>query len=174
MNVERIQKINNLAIDLVKQGLANDREEAIAQAEKIFKERDSGYNSLKETTQEIHQETKKEEVKENASESLSQDKIKDILEQNTKYLINRLKEFESKIATMENEISIIKTKAISQPAVSQTIVQQPTVKEAVENVESKNQQQPKKAEQPKESHPRSGNYDEDDVSIEKFFYTGNK
>ena len=83
MDVERIQKINNLAVDLVKQGLANDREEAIAQAEKIFKERDSGYSSIRETTEEIHQETKKEEVKNNAPETLSQDKIKDILEQNT-------------------------------------------------------------------------------------------
>ena len=168
MNVERIQKINNLAIDLVKQGLANDREEAIAQAEKIFKERDSGYSSLKETTQEIHQE-KKEEVKENASENLSQEKIKNILEQNTKYIISKLKEFESKMTMMENEISIIKTKAASQ-----ITAPQPTVKEAVENVQSQNNAPTQQAEKPKESHPRSGNYEEDDVSIEKFFYTGNK
>jgi predicted metal-dependent hydrolase len=165
MDVERIQKINNLAVDLVKQGLANDREEAIAQAEKIFKERDSGYSSIRETTEEIHQETKKEEVKNNAPETLSQDKIKDILEQNTKYLISRLKEFESKIATMENEISIIKTKAAYQT----------TVREVVKSPEQKSTSaEPPKQEKPKESHPRSGNYNEDDVSIEKFFYTGNK
>ena len=36
MDVERIQKINNLALDLMKQGLAPDREAAIAQDEKIF------------------------------------------------------------------------------------------------------------------------------------------
>ena len=37
MDVERIQKINNLALDLMKQGLASDKDDAIAQAERIFR-----------------------------------------------------------------------------------------------------------------------------------------
>ena len=36
MDVELIQKINNLALDLMKQGLAQDREEAVEQAEKVY------------------------------------------------------------------------------------------------------------------------------------------
>ena len=37
MDVERIQKINNLALELMKQGLAENREDAVNQAEKIFR-----------------------------------------------------------------------------------------------------------------------------------------
>ena len=37
MDVEQIQKINQLALDLLRQGLATDREDAVRQAERIFK-----------------------------------------------------------------------------------------------------------------------------------------
>ena len=37
MDIDRIKKINKLAIDLVQQGLAVDKDDAISQAEKIFK-----------------------------------------------------------------------------------------------------------------------------------------
>ena len=50
MDVERIQKVNNLALDLMKQGLAQDREEAVTKAEEIFKERDTeDYANIRQT-----------------------------------------------------------------------------------------------------------------------------
>ena len=77
MDVERIQKINNLAVDLEKQGLASSREDAIAQAERIFSsEKKEGYNAIKEATAPVQQRSE-----------ISQDSIKQILEQNTKYLL---------------------------------------------------------------------------------------
>ena len=86
MDVERIQKINNLALDLVKQGLAVDREEAIAQAENIYKGQQSQeFSSMRETLQEVKsdQEAKIEPKSVDSHEDgLSQDKIKEILENN--------------------------------------------------------------------------------------------
>ena len=48
MDVERIQKINKLALDLMKQGLASDRDDAVMQAEKIFKSNDGDNQSIRE------------------------------------------------------------------------------------------------------------------------------
>ena len=53
----------------------------------------------------------------------------------------------------------------------------PTVKEVVSQTkeESKPEQGNESSpEEKKENHPRSGNYKDEDVSIEKFFYMGNK
>ena len=78
MDVERIQKINNLALDLMKQGLASDRENAIAQAEKIYRDGDSeDYNSIKETMEEVNKgQTREEEKPQEPGQELSQDEIK--------------------------------------------------------------------------------------------------
>ena len=40
MDVERIQKINSLALNLMKQGLVSTRDEAVTEAEKLFKNKD--------------------------------------------------------------------------------------------------------------------------------------
>ena len=55
MDVERIQRINNLALDLLKQGLAVNRDDAIAQAEIVFRG-DKGteeYNELRQTINKV-------------------------------------------------------------------------------------------------------------------------
>ena len=64
MDVERIQKVNNLALDLIKQGLAVDREEAIAKAEQIFKERDTeDYANIRQTMNQEGQNLSQEDTK---------------------------------------------------------------------------------------------------------------
>jgi len=177
MDVEQIQKINNLALDLMKQGLATTREEAITQAEKTFREQDSeDYHAIKGTMQEVKAETVNE-----PEESLSQEKIKDILEQNSRFLVKKIKEFQEKIESMEQEISIMRNKLVSrQPTIKQT-VSEIKVEEAKtapppeqSTVEPVQQTQVNQAQTSSSSHPRSGNFVENDVSIEKFFYMGNK
>ena len=62
MDVERIQKVNNLALDLMKQGLAQDREEAVVKAEEIFKGRDTeDYANIRQTMEKVQPEIKVEE-----------------------------------------------------------------------------------------------------------------
>ena len=90
MDVERIQKVNNLALDLMKQGLASDRDEAIAKAEHIFKDRDTeDYAELRKTMNgDTSEEQNKEQQQITNSSDLTQDQIKEILEEKEDNLIN--------------------------------------------------------------------------------------
>ena len=105
MDVERIQKVNNLALDLMKQGLAQDREEAVEKAEEVFKERDTeDYANIRQTMEKVQPETRVEE-QQKKSDDLSPEMIKEILEKNTKFIIKTFREFQEKIVEMEREIS---------------------------------------------------------------------
>lgn len=166
MDVERIQKVNNLALDLVKQGLAPDREQAIAQAEKIYSGRNEDYDSIKDTLS-LAEVKEKIKIKESTPE-LSQDQIKNILEQNTKFLVKKITQFQEQISTMEKEMQSLKSQLAYNkiPSAGQILT-----KEAVKQSESA----VNNAAQSKgngEKHPRMGNYSEEDVSVEKFFYAG--
>ena len=91
MDVERIQKINTLAVDLMRQGLATDREDAVMQAEKIFRNRDSeDYTSLRQTMNKVDAEVKVASASAAGQpQNLSQNQISEILEKNTKFLVCR-------------------------------------------------------------------------------------
>lgn len=167
MDVERIQKVNNLALDLMRQGLAPDREEAIAQAEKIFKERDTeDYASLRERMEDSQP---KQEQQQNSEKELSQDEIKNILHKNKEFIVKTFKAMQEKIDFFEREMSFLKSKVNSIG---------PKVREVVTNeVPAQSQGSGEQQQAPVQNgngHPRSGNYVENDVSIEKFFYMGNK
>jgi len=173
MDVERIQKVNNLALDLMKQGLASDREEAVTKAEEIFKERDTeDYANIRQTMEDVRPEIRVEEQKRENPDNLSQEKVSEILEKNTKFIVTKFKEFQEKITSLEREISFMKNRMLNSA---------PTVKEVVSQVKVESRPEQKKTSQEEsspeakpENHPRSGNYKENDVSIEKFFYMGNK
>tara|TARA_Y100000310_G_C20608584_1_gene776829 strand:- start:104 stop:598 length:495 start_codon:yes stop_codon:yes gene_type:complete len=164
MDVERIQKINNLALDLMKQGLAPDREAAIAQAEKIFRADRGEFSEMRERMEEKPEPQEKQVVAD-----LSQDQIKNILQQNSIFLVKTIKEFQEKIDSLEREIKQLRTQM--------TYNKLPTVKEVISNKEE--QVVPKIGEvhvnnEPPKDHPRVGKYEEEDVSVEKFFYMGSK
>jgi|SRR3989338_7236749 len=168
MDVERVQKINSLALDLMRQGLANDREDAVTQAEQIYRSRDNseGYPTVKESARFDGSQ------QHNTTESaLPTHKIQEILEQNTKFMVSKIKEFQEKIAFLENEISTMKTKQ-QVAAVRQQVAQESAVPSQPER--PRDQQFASAKEAPSSTHPRSGNYTDQDVSIEKFFYMGHK
>lgn len=189
MDVERIQKINNLALNLMKQGLAQDREAAVAQAEKIFKDSDSeGYTSMMETLKKDRTNKPSEAKRENSyssnhqsedNDDLSKERIKEILGQNTKYIVSKLREFQERVQQLEAEIANLKTKMTYQrlPTASQFVSQKN--QQSSFQIEEPNEEPPapqvniQKTENT-QNHPRSGNFKENDVSIEKFFYMGNK
>lgn len=173
MDVERIQKINNLALNLMKQGLATDREDAINQAEKIFRNRDSDdYRGIKETMAEVKAEATPEKRTASNEEELSTEGVKEILEKNTKFIVNKLRIFQEKIIQLEKEIASMRT--------TMTYNRLPTASEIKANVDApkdvptKELKQENTSNQSEENHPRSGNFEEEDVSIEKFFYMGSK
>jgi len=172
MDVERIQKINNLALDLMRQGLASDRADAIAQAEKIFRQKDGDYTSIRERMEEIRPETKTSSSSSNTNdEDLPQEKIKEILEKNTKFLVAKIREFQEKVASMEREIAGLKTQMTFNRGSSVREVAGDSNKPRIETVDQRAVPPPQAI---PASHPRSGNYGDSDVSIEKFFYMGSK
>lgn len=168
MDIETVQKINALALNLMKQGLAQSRDEAVAQAEKMFKDcspEGDNYSSIRErmTT------TDTKEKSTVSSEDIPQEKIKEILEQNTKFLVKKITEFQEKVASLEKELQSLKNKIAyrSIPSAGEILTKEAT-KESESNPKSV------KSESVPAKHPRSGDYTDSDVSIEKFFYMGNK
>jgi hypothetical protein len=184
MDVERIQKINKLALDLMKQGLAQSRDDAIAQAEKTFPGgQTEHYHSLRETISESPQDPVASSTQD--APAMSQDMIEKILQQNTNFLVKKIQEFQEKVASLEREMGSLRNKL--------KYAELPTVKEIVSNrdspqpskqhlsTQSSEQTLEKLGEHPaatakstSESHPRTGSFGDDDVSIEKFFYMGSK
>lgn len=186
MDVENIQKINSLALNLMKQGLATDREDAVRQAERAYQDKSEGYTEIIGRMQEIKNQQPK--LKKGVAD-LSQDEIKTILDQNTKFLIKTIKGFQEKVECLEKEVSNLKTKMAYERL--------PTVKEIRDEVPSVVESQMSKSEintqgkvysqpvpqappssgnnsQQTRSHPRSGVFSQEDVSIEKMFYMGKK
>ena len=92
MDVEQIQKINNLALELMKQGLVQSRDEAVYQAESILKKKETGgYSEIRETLNKV--ETAKVPSKIDEKTELSQEKIQEIMEKNTTFLVKTIKDF---------------------------------------------------------------------------------
>ncbi len=181
MDVEQVQKINNLALDLMRQGLASDREDAIAQAEKIYSgEMNEHYTSIKTASVQSHHEPSSSKQ----DSELSQDSIRSILEQNSKFLVKQIKEFQEKIAVLEGTVSDLRKRVDSQriPSVSDLIGEYKQVKQQPAQQQQSHQIQAQQVhvqaaapvEKKQEPHPRVGNFNGADVSIEKFFYMGSK
>lgn len=172
MDIERIQRINALALSLMKKGLAQDREDAVTQAERMVRgEVVKDYASMKDTMQAVKAEAQPAvSSSENTAqeEDLHPEKIKDILQQNTQFLVKKIKEFQEKMETLEKEVTGLRTRF--------TYERLPTAKDVTRGAEESAgpSNAPNAAPSGSASHPRSGNYKEGDVSIEKFFYMGNK
>ncbi|MBI2662673.1 hypothetical protein HYX11_04405 [Candidatus Woesearchaeota archaeon] len=187
MDIEQIQKINALAVDLMKRGLANDREEAVRQAEKVYHGRDidGGYSSMRQTMEGVNSEVRRYNIENNnvpaetagVAPEISQDQLKGILEKNTTFIITKFKEFQEKIESMEKEMATLRNQMtysrVSAPAQSSSPGEVRIQSASPERTVSVPASAQGSSSAPA-SHPRSGGYNVGDVSIEKFFYAGHK
>ncbi len=179
MNVDQIQKINALALDLLRQGLASDREDAVNQAERIYEHRygDSA-TQMRQTQQAVQSESQPRPTSSTFSSSaatndpeLSPEKVKEILEKNTNFLVKTIKEFQERMQAMEKEVSSLRqgmanarVERMSQP------IPQPGEIPATQTIQRGKSEGPTAS-----NHPRTGTYKEGEVSIEKFFnYSGKR
>ena len=200
MNVEVVQRINKLAVELQKQGLATNRSDAISQAEKIFQ----GQGTIVPTSGYVSP-VKGYDAPAPKITGLGQERIEQILEKNTRFLVATIKDFQTKMEAMTREIAMMKhkmastanapapqTRTIPPPAtvktqaipVQQQVSRQvpiqapkalyPEGKVPQSTIQGHNRGQSPAAAQGSKSHPRVGKFDTDDVSIEKFFYAGSK
>lgn len=162
MDVELVQKINKLALELMNQGLAQSRDEAVIQAESFLRRKEKDYSYSSEIRGRV-EEGRREippEGKSPPEQAMSTDEIKNILQQNSQFLVKTIKEFQEQVKAMEQEIALLKNKLAN----AVRPVSSPPAAEAPVRGQSK----------PAEGHPRLGTYKTEDVSIEKFFYAGNK
>lgn len=185
MDVEKIQRINNLARELERQGLADGREDAVAQARRIFnvKEespidvsqmRDGSLQAKEEgLTEEVKESSEGEDVQSTTKIRLNEEKISTILKKNSEFLVTTIKNFQAKIDMMESQMAQMNRKL-------ETLASRPVAAPAPQPAAPTHQEAPM-PQQPVESnttnpqggdHPRSGGYNDSDVSIEKFFYMG--
>ena len=183
MDVERIQKINKLALDLMRQGLASDRDDAVLQAEKIFRVKDGEYSSIRERMQAA--EPQKESPASLAlspqtaaptqpgGADLSTEKVKDILQQNSQFLVKKISEFQEQMQSMKKEMEELKAK-LSQHNSHNGAGNVPVQSASRGSEVVSPPERPREQTQSSAAHPRSGNYKVEEVSIEKFFYMGNK
>ncbi len=178
MDIERIQKINALALELMKKGLASDRENAVMQAEEVFKSQHAGdYRDMRQTMSAVQEAVVQRDRPANQQMDLSQDRVKDILEQNSKFLVQKIKEFQEKMDAMEREVEGLKIKLNYQrlPTAANVVSNQPAGSVPIQGPASlMPSSAPQGGAAAPGSHPRSGNYKDVDVSIEKFFYMGHK
>lgn len=166
MDVERIQKINTLAVDLMRQGLATDREDAVMQAERVFRAKDSEtYQSIRDTLQQSKKDVALNTMSsDSGTQDLSPESVRSVLEKNTQFIVKKLKDFEDRVESLEREVKELRLKL--------TYERLPTAREISTPRESAPAAMPSTSSS--SSHPRSGNYRDQDVSIEKFFYMGAK
>jgi hypothetical protein len=178
MDVERIQMINSMALELLKKGMAADREDAVKQAELFYKDLSGDTAALriggKESTSGSPSSVvvgKSASVAGAATSSaaLTQEKLNEIMEKNTQFIVKTFKGFQEKIQALEGEVNSLKQKMLfSRPAPSSTPAAASgagTASTAKSGAGSENQSA---------SHPRTGSYKQEEVSIEKYFYMGGK
>ncbi|MBI2574259.1 hypothetical protein HYV82_00040 [Candidatus Woesearchaeota archaeon] len=162
MGIEEVQKINTLAKELLKHHIAESSEDAYTRAEMMVK----GEVPKTEKEDEINKELRLIGLKMNSLYS---------------ELVNLQQEFKG----FKEEVAYIKRKLQSdafQGARGAQSVQSETAATAAEETHAAHTQQPQEeqqtTEQPKASgkspavRPRTGDYQEKDVTVEKFFYFG--
>lgn len=168
MDVDRIQKINTLALDLMKQGLAQDKEEAINQAEEILSRED--YSSLNDAVDEV-KELNLDEGEKKPELNLGQ--IKEIMEKNTAFVVKKMKEIYEQIEGLKNALCVLKKEVDGVRYNVANLPKEQPLREAVkEEPQQRLAEKPAEATKDSSDHPRSGNLDSSAVSIEKFFYSG--
>lgn len=176
MDVERIQKINSMALELLKKGMASDREDAVKQAELFYKDLSGDTAALRIPGRESVSATGSVVVEKSASATqqaagLSADKINEIMEKNSQFLVKTIKEFQEKIQALEGEVNSLKQKMLMNRPASSALAPGP----ASSGSGSGSSASAKPAAgSSSESHPRTGSYKQEEVSIEKYFYMGGK
>ena len=176
MDMEQIQKINALALELMKQGMASDREDAVRQAERIYKDK-SAETGKSFHPSESRTESRPEQRSANSTVTnadLPAEKVREILDQNTKFLVKTIKEFQEQMKAMGQEINSLKSKmTYNRPAEPAAPATQASSTTSSSSSISK-QQALQGGPAADSSNPRSGQFKQADVSIEKIFYMGGK
>lgn len=151
MNVEEIQKVDLLAKTLQSQGIATSPSDAADKANEIINV------------------TEDKNVEEDVRIHLLERKYKNLLNENNNQFFSEINDIKTALSSLNNELSSVKNqlRENKEKINEQLVKSEPETKEVQVKIEDSKEIK-------KEPHPRQGNYNPDDVSIEKFFYCGVK
>ena len=156
MNIEKLKKVNQLSKELKKHGMA--MEDAIHEA---------GETVHEEEVKEFLDKSKAEMQSSKNPSSTEQYII--MLERNNRKIMEEVQKVKQEVSKIMNEFSDIKRKIQEQTIIP---VQEPVQEETF--TQKKVEKQAKLTPKKKVKNPRQGEYNSEDVSIEKMFYYGKK
>ncbi len=170
MSVEDIQKVNKLAQELLDQKIIESREEAVQKAQEMLNKEIVGDNiQIKET----------DDRQNVAAAGNSEERLRNIIERTKEYMEkqfagykNALMALEREIRALQQQVEELKSKA--QSSSQERIPEEPSEPEQKQEPEKQEQLEESEKKSEGEPHPKRGNYNPDDVSVEKMFYFGNK
>ncbi len=170
MSVEDIQKVNKFAQELLDQGVVETREDAVAKAQEFLNKEIAGNDvQIRET----------DEKQNIAASADSEERLRNMVERTKTYVESQFAAYKNALLGLERELHALHQQVEELKArgavktAADTGFAEKKVEEAAEAGEGK-PEDPAKVEEKKESHPRTGNHNSEDVSIEKMFYYGNK
>jgi len=178
MDVEKLMKMNAMVKELQKHNCASSREDAVRQAEGIYNP--SG-NVIEEVVDNssgalvVEQKIEAPAISASAPAqtaaatggfgALEQRRFEMLLESNNK-------RYDEKISALTNEIVSLRSQLSSQVDGLKMELRNLIDNKAQKIVHVVEEKQKVLKTEPKEPHPRQGNFTSDDVSIDKFFYFG--
>ena len=169
MDVEKLKRVNILANTLRQQGLAASSEDAVSMANTFVPcKQDEGLSEIFNRTSVVTQEQRPAEP---GKQSFTEVQIKTILQTFADHFCSEINRLNEKHAKHEQAIAGL-LKREQQPRKLSTEQLQNVLDEGSEVKQQTIVQKP--VEQAPQKSPRSGSYNSQDVSIEKFFYYGNK
>ena len=188
MNVDKLKRVNMLANTLKQQGLAASSQDAVSLANDFScGQRDEDLDHIfiqqktEETVEKVDVPAETPETKEKAD--FGEEQIKSILQSFCDQVsgeVNRISEklenHEQVLSKLSEQLKASESYVQERQAQEQHSIKAPEQKEAEEQPKQQApvQEQPSPAQEKQQDKPRSGGYKSDDVSIEKFFYYGQK
>ncbi|MBR9691661.1 hypothetical protein GOV06_02650 [Candidatus Woesearchaeota archaeon] len=166
MSVEDVQKVNQLAQELIEKGFAADREEAVKKAQEMLNKEITSAAQVKET----------DEKQNIAASEVSDDSLKNMIERVKDHVARQFEGYKNALLGLEKELRALKQQVeeLKSRGVSRTAADRGIAEKKVEEAAEPDEEPMKVEKEEGEAHPKVGRNNPDDVSIEKMFYCGNK
>ena len=186
MDVDKIQKINKLAGDLISSGMAKDRDEAVSMAEKQIK--NESFGDIKQQMDDTDAKNQNNIEKQNVSnnepikeEIKEESEIKNFSQEENKLIYELKKDVEEhkkKVGFLIEKMNqmILKINELEKKVKSPVAIQQSSGNEKKDDGKQTAFKKEAVTNNPNETKPanRYGEYQPNDVAIDKIFYYGNK
>ncbi|MEM3126504.1 MAG: hypothetical protein QW331_00340 [Candidatus Woesearchaeota archaeon] len=163
-SITEIQRLNEMTKELRSHGMAFSSDDAVQNARKMIDTKDIDENVFSSQAILLKEEKKTE------AKDVSKDDLIRAMEENAKYVAEQMKAFKTEISSMKTDIENLRKEivGIRINSAREEIKEKPIRQSTSQMMQQAAQQTPA------EPHPRQGNFEQKEVSIEKMFYFGKK